>query len=173
MLVLDPEPLLEAFYLSRGVDDALLTGEKGVAPAADFDLQCGLSCADGEGVAAGTNNLSLIIVLGMYLLFHSTTSTPACAGAGPVLNRIDADLPLILVRPTEFDQPIGKGKDSVIPAQANVVSRVNPCAPLPHQDAPCSHQLAVKPLDPESFGLAIPAQPAAATCFLVCHFLEF
>jgi hypothetical protein len=73
MLVLDLESLLEAFNLSRGVDDSLLTGEEGMAPAADFDLQRGLSRADGEGIAARTNNPGLIIIFRVYLLFHSTT----------------------------------------------------------------------------------------------------
>jgi len=90
-----------------------------------------------------------------------------------MLNRIDADLSLILVRPTEFDQPIGKRKDGVIPAQTNIVSRTDPGASLPHQDIPCSYQLAVKSLDAQSLGLAVPAQMGAATCFLMCHFFKF
>jgi hypothetical protein len=73
MLVLDLEPLLEAIYLSGGIYDSLLAGEKGVAAAADFDPQYGLSCTNGEGVAAGTDNLSPIVIFGMYLLFHSAT----------------------------------------------------------------------------------------------------
>ena len=70
MLVLDLEPSFEAFYLSPGVDDSLFTGEKGVASATDLDPQRGLSCADGEGIAAGTDNPGLIIIRGVNLLFH-------------------------------------------------------------------------------------------------------
>jgi hypothetical protein len=74
-----------------------------------------------------------------------------------MFNWIDADLPLILIRPTEFDQPIGEGKNSMIFAQANVVPRMDTGSPLPHQDIPRSYQLAIKLFDAEPLGLAIPA----------------
>jgi len=70
ILVLDLVPLLEAFHLSGGVDYALFAGEERVTLAADLDLERGLSRPDSEGVATRTSDLSIFIILGMYLLFH-------------------------------------------------------------------------------------------------------
>lgn len=88
MLVFDPEPFLEAFYLARSVDDALLPGEEGVTLTTYFDLQCSLSCADDKGIATRTDNLCLIIVFGVYLIFHYATSTPTYAEADFILKEI-------------------------------------------------------------------------------------
>lgn len=124
ILILDPEPFLEAFYLSGCVDDALLTGEEWVTATAEFNLQGILCCADGEYVATGTYHLGVIVIFGMYLFFHSVTSGVApcriniynelgSSGGGysqsfhsALCLWIDADLSLILVGTAKFDQPV-------------------------------------------------------------------
>jgi len=84
-------------------------------------------------------------------------------GSIPTLSWIDADVSLVLVRPTELDRAIDDGKDRMIPPQAHVLSRPYLGAALPDDDGSGLHYLTVKPLYAKHLGFTISSQSAAAT----------
>lgn len=70
VLILDLEPFLKPLDLTGRIHYALFAGEEGVALAAYLDLQVRLSCANGEGIAAGARHLTIFVIIGMDFLFH-------------------------------------------------------------------------------------------------------
>lgn len=140
----------------------LFAAKERVALAAYLNLECRLSGTYFKGIAARTDHLGIIIVFGMYFLFHAT----ALVG---VLNRIDTNLSLILIRPAEFHFAIDKREDGVILAQPHILAGMDVGASLAHQNIASQYRLAIELLDAEPFGLAIPAESTAAACFLMRH----
>jgi len=62
--------LVEALHASCGIDDLLLTGEKGMALVAELDSQGLPGRAGGKGVAAGAGYLGIVVIFRMDFLFH-------------------------------------------------------------------------------------------------------
>ena len=62
--------LLEAVNASGGIQHAALSGEKGMAFAAQLNLEQLPGGADSKGITAGTNYLGIIIILRVNLILH-------------------------------------------------------------------------------------------------------
>ena len=60
----------KAFHSAGGINYLLLTGEEGMALAAQLYSKCLFGGAGGEGIAAGADYLGVGVVLGMYLRSH-------------------------------------------------------------------------------------------------------
>lgn len=61
---------LKPLYSSFSIYYPTLPGEKGVAFAAQFNLESLLSGADSKGIPTGANYLSITIILGMNFILH-------------------------------------------------------------------------------------------------------
>jgi len=62
--------LLEPLHASGGIYYSALPGEKRVAFTAQLNLQLLPGGAGGKGIATGTNDSGIIIILGMNLFLH-------------------------------------------------------------------------------------------------------
>ena len=69
----------------------------------------------------------------------------------------------------ERHHPVGGGEESVVPAAADVHSRVEPGSALAHDDASSLGRLTREQLDTQSFGVRVAPVLATAACLLVCH----
>jgi len=63
--------LLEPLYTPSCIHHPLLTSKKGVALAAQLNLQSFSGGTNGEGIATGTGYLSIRVVFGMNFFLHS------------------------------------------------------------------------------------------------------
>src|SRR5215213_10064920 len=91
------------------------------------------------------------------------------SGSGALRDRIDRDLPPVLVLELELDDTVHQGEQGVIVAPAHVLARVELGAPLADDDVARNHLLATEPLDAEILRVAGPPVPAGAYALLVCH----
>src|SRR5438128_773345 len=67
------------------------------------------------------------------------------------------------------DLPVGKRKQGMILAQADVVARVPLGAALTHDDVAGAHGFAAELFHAEALALTVAAVAGRAACLLVCH----
>jgi len=95
----------------------MFTGKKRVALTTLLHLKHLSGRTSGEGIPTDTNYLGISKILGMNLFLHL-----AC---------VDAHFPFILCHWLKFNDTINQSKQSIIPANTNVATRMNSCATLP------------------------------------------
>src|SRR6185369_6497704 len=69
----------------------------------------------------------------------------------------------------ERDLAVGKRKEGMVLAQADVVARVPLRAALTHDDVAGASLLAAEQLHAEALALTVAAVAGRAACFLMCH----
>src|SRR3990170_341914 len=78
-------------------------------------------------------------------------------------------IPVVRTLDVELDFARDLRKQSVIPADADVLARVNPRAALSHENASRRNDLPTEAFDAEALGLRVATVSGASARFLVCH----
>src|SRR5258708_30232797 len=81
----------------------------------------------------------------------------------------DGDVFVIAIGVAKFDVAIDQGEQRVVAPNADIDARLDLRAALAHDNAAGGDELAVKALDAEHLGLAIPTIAGATHTFLMCH----
>jgi len=153
----------EALNTPGGIHHSLLSGEERMALIAQLYLYLLLGGADSEGIATGTGRLSILIIIGVNLIFHGILyATPALTG-------VYTGFPPVIPRRLVLDDAIDQGKEGVVPAHTNVVTGMNPRTPLSHQYRPGTDDLSGITFHAQTLPLAITTVFGAATTLLMRH----
>ena len=92
---------------------------------------------------------------------------PLGRGGGFILHLIHADLLFVSALALKFDDAVFEGEERIVPADADVVARVDLGAALADDDAARKHCLPVLPLDAEALRLAVAAVVGGTRSFLM------
>ena len=156
----------EALNTPGGINHPLLSGKKRMALAAQFHLYLLLGGTKSEGIATGTGRFSILVIGGVNFVFHDIQyATPALTG-------VDAGLSPVVPRRLVLDDAIDQGKKGVVPAHTDIITGMNPRAPLSHQYRSGTDTLSGIAFHTKALSLAITAVFGAATTLLMrhCHF---
>jgi hypothetical protein len=86
-----------------------------------------------------------------------------------LLFSVNADLPSVISSGFKFDLAFDQRKNSVIFAEANVISRMNSSAALADNNRPCQYFFSIVSFNAQSLTGAIPAVTRAAAALFMSH----
>ena len=154
----------ETLYTPGGINHPLLSGKKWMALVAQLYLYLLLGGADGKGITTGTGRFRIFVIIGVNLIFHDILY------ATPVLTGVYAGFPPVISRWLVLNDAIDQGKEGIIPANTDIVTRMNPGTPLSHQYRSGTDTLPGIAFHAKAFSLAITTVFSAATTLLMRHF---
>ena len=79
------------------------------------------------------------------------------------------DLAAVLAQPAVRHESVDLGEQGVVPAHADVSTRMDPGTQLPHDDVAGLRRLAAEELDPPALTLAVPAVAGASLSLFMRH----